>query len=33
MSEENKTMTGTISAILPTEDISGGKYRKQEGSA
>ena len=29
MSEENKTMTGTISAILPTEDISGGKYRKQ----
>jgi hypothetical protein len=29
MSEENNVMTGTISAILPTEDISGGKYRKQ----
>lgn len=29
MSEESKVMTGTISAILPTEEISGGKYRKQ----
>ena len=29
MSEENTVMTGTISAILPVEEISNGKYRKQ----
>lgn len=29
MSDTENKMTGTISAILPTEDISGGKYRKQ----
>ena len=29
MSEESKVMTGTISAILPAEEISNGKYRKQ----
>ncbi len=29
MSEEETKMTGTISAILPTESISGGKYNKQ----
>jgi hypothetical protein len=26
---EDTVMTGTISAILPTEEISNGKYRKQ----
>jgi len=30
MSEENNNvMTGTISEILPVQEISGGKYRKQ----
>ena len=28
MSDEENKMTGTISAILPTESISGGKYNK-----
>ena len=27
--EEDKVMTGTISAIKPSEEISNGKYRKQ----
>jgi len=29
MSEEKLVMTGTIVAILPAEEISNGKYRKQ----
>ena len=29
MSDTETKMTGTISAILPTESISEGKYNKQ----
>jgi hypothetical protein len=29
MSEKEQVITGTIVAILPVEDISDGKYRKQ----
>jgi hypothetical protein len=29
MSDTNKVITGKITKILPVEEISGGKYRKQ----